>query len=79
MATNPVTAVNKDTVQKTTGIGVEAVVVESTLILHITVGNTEYVPIRANTEGPQNMATKRTRFCVTRFRAMRETAPDRLG
>ena len=40
MATNPVTAVEKDVEHKTTGIGAEAVAVEPTVILHITVGHT---------------------------------------
>ena len=38
-ATNPVTAVKEDASHKTTGIGAEAVVVKSTVILHITVGH----------------------------------------
>ena len=45
-ATNPVTAIEEDTEHKTTGIGAEAVVVEPTSILHITVVHTECVPIR---------------------------------
>ena len=45
-ATNPVIAVQEDAVQKTTEIGEEAVVVKQILILHITVGHTECVPIR---------------------------------
>ena len=40
-ATNTVTAVEEDAAHKTTEIGAEAVVVEPTLILHITVGHTE--------------------------------------
>ena len=47
---------------KTMEIGVEAVVVEPTVILHIAVGHTEFVPIWAKTEGPQKMATKRTQY-----------------
>ena len=39
-ATNPVTAVEEEAEHKTTEIGMEAVVVEPTLILHITVGHT---------------------------------------
>ena len=39
-ATNPVIAVEEDAAQKTTGIYAEAVVVEPTVILHITVGHT---------------------------------------
>ena len=52
--TNTVTAVKEYTVHKTTGIGTEAVVVEPTVILHVTVGNTECViqePIRCPPKG----------------------------
>ena len=59
-ATNPVTAVEEDADHKTTGFGVEAVVVDPTVILHITVGHTECVSIRENNAGPHQMATKRT-------------------
>ena len=38
-ATNPVPAVEEDAVHRTTGIGAEAVVLEPTVILHITVGH----------------------------------------
>ena len=69
----------EDAAQKTTGIGVEAGVVKPTVILHITAGQTECVPIRVKTTGPQQMATKRTRYGVTRFCSAKETAPDRLG
>ena len=78
-ATNPVTAVKEDADHKTMEIGVEAVVVEPTVILHIAVGHTEFVPIWAKTEGPQKMATKRTQYGASRCRAGRETEPDRLG
>ena len=44
MATNPVIAVREDAAHKTTGIGAEAMVVEPTVILHITAGHTECVP-----------------------------------
>ena len=65
-ATNPVTAVKEDEEYKTTGIGADAVVVEPTVILHITFGHTENVPILANTAGPQQMPTKMTQYGVTR-------------
>ena len=52
MATNPVITVEENAAHKTTGIGAEAVVVNSTLILHITVGHTECVPIQVKTAGP---------------------------
>ena len=78
-ATSPVTVVEKDVSHKTTGIGAEAVVVEPTVILHITVGHTECVPIRVNTAGPQKMATKITWYGVTRYWSVKETAPDRSG
>ena len=69
--TNPVTAVEEDVAHKTIEIGAEAVVVEPTLILKITVGHTECVPIRIKTEGPQQMATKSTCYGVTRCMAVR--------
>ena len=77
--TNPITAAEEGAEHKTTEIGVEAVVVKPTVISHITVGNTECVPIQVNTTGTQQMATKRTRYGVTRCRAVRETAPSRSG
>ena len=49
-ATNTDTVVQDYTEHKTAGIGAEAVVVEPTVILHITVGHTECVPIRSNIE-----------------------------
>ena len=61
-ATNSVTAVEGDMDHKTTGIGAEAVVVEPTIILHINVGHTECMPIRAKTSGTQNISTKRTQY-----------------
>ena len=63
--TNPFIEVKEYAAQKTTGIGAEAVVVEPIVILHITVGHTECVPIRAKTAGPQKKDTKRTRCVVT--------------
>ena len=60
-------------------IGVEAVVIDPTVILHITDGHTECVPIRVNNSGPQKITTKRTQYGVTRCWAVRETAPDRSG
>ena len=39
--TNLVIAVEEDAAHKTTGIGAEAVVVDQTVILHITIGHTE--------------------------------------
>ena len=65
--------------KKKTGIGAEAVVVEPKLILHVTVGHTECVPIQENIAGPQQMATKRTHNGVIRCGAVIETAPDRSG
>ena len=59
-ATNPVTAVKEDAEHKATRIGAKALVVEPTVISHITVEHTGCVPIRAKNEGPQNMATKST-------------------
>ena len=44
--TNPIITVKEDAVQNTTGVVAEAVVVEATVILHITVGHMECVPIR---------------------------------
>ena len=76
---NKVTAAEEDAEHKIMGIGAEAVVVEPTVILHITVGHTECVPIREKTAGIQNIATKRTQYGVTRCRVLRETAPDRSG
>ena len=61
------------------GIGAEAVVVELLVILHITVGHTECVIIGVKTAGPHNMATKRTRYVVTIYQAVKETAPESLG
>ena len=77
--TNPVTAVEEDAAHKTTGIGAEVVVVEPTVILHITIGHTECVPIREKTAGPQQMDTKRTQYGVTRCQAVIETEPYRWG
>ena len=76
--TNKIIAVKKDEVHNTTGIGAEAVVVESTVIVHITVGHTECVPIRAKTAGTHHISTKRTQYGVTRCRLVREITPDRL-
>ena len=59
MAINPVTAVEEYREHKTAVIGAEAVVVEPTVILQITVEHTEYVPIRAKIAGPQRMFTRR--------------------
>ena len=53
MATNQVIAVEEDVVHKTTVIGADAVVVDPIVILHITVGHTEYVPIREKNARPQ--------------------------
>ena len=78
-ATNPVSAFEEDVAHKTTGIGTEAVVVEPTVILHITDGHTECVPIQIKTAGPQKMAVKRAQYDVTICRAVKETAPDRSG
>ena len=51
--TNQVIKVEEDAAHKKTGIGVEDVVVDPTVILHITVEHTECVTIRENTAGPQ--------------------------
>ena len=37
------------------------------------------MPIQDKTAGPHNMAKKRMQYGVTRFRAVRETAPGRSG
>ena len=58
---NKVTAAEEDAEHKIMGIGAEAVVVEPTVILHITVGHTECVPIRAKTAGPRHTDNRRTR------------------
>ena len=58
MATNPVIAVEGDAAHKTTGIGAEAVVFDPTVILHITIGNTECVPIQTKTSGTQQKDKK---------------------
>ena len=50
-STNPVIVFKEDLAHKTTGIGAEAVVAEPTVILHITVGHTECVPIRSRIAG----------------------------
>ena len=60
-------------------IGAEAVAVDPTVILHITVGHMEFFPIREKTAGPQQMPTKSTQYCVTRCQAVKETAPESLG
>ena len=78
-ATKPVTAVEEDAEHKTMGIGVGDVVVYPTVILHLTVGHIECLPIREKTAGPQKMDTKRMEYSVTRCWAVRENAPDRSG
>ena len=67
-ATNPFIKVEEEAAHKTTVIDAEAVVFDPTVILHITVGHTECVPIRLNTSGPHQMYTKRMRYGVTRCR-----------
>ena len=79
MATNSVTAAEEEVYHKTMGIGADAVVVEPTVILRITVGHTEYVSIQENIAGPQRMTTRRTQYAVIRCREVRETAPDMSG
>ena len=59
-ATNQVTAVEEYAVHKKKIIGADAVMTETTIILHITVGHTECVLIRSKTAGPHRMASKRT-------------------
>ena len=78
-ATNPVTVVKEDAVHRTTGIGVEDVGVNPTVILHTTVGHTECVPIGVKTAGLKQVATKRTRYGVPRCQAVKVTATDRSG
>ena len=78
-ATNPVTAAKDDEDQKTTEIGTEATVAEPTVILQITVGHTECVPIRAKIAVPQRMDTRRTHYSVIRCQALIETALDISG
>ena len=77
--TNTVIVVEEDATQKTTGIGAGAVVVEPTVILHITVGHMECVTIRAKNTGTQKTDTKRKRCGVTRCRELKDTAPVRSG
>ena len=78
-ATNPVTVVEEDDEHKIMGIRADAMVVEPTVILHITVGHTECVPIRSNTTGPRQMVTTRTQCGVKICRVVKETAPDSSG
>ena len=52
---------------------------EPIVILQISFGNTEYMPIPEKTTGPQQMATKRTQYGVTRFWLVRENSHDRFG
>ena len=59
------------------GISAEAVVVKSTVILHLTVGHTKCVSIQAKNTGPKKTDTKRTRCGVTRFQKVKENAPER--
>ena len=79
MEATKIMEVKEDAAHKTTGISGEAVVVETTVILHITVGHTEFLPIRVKTALPHKMSTKRTRYGVTIFREVIETAPDSSG
>ena len=79
MVTNINIAIEEDAVHNTKGIGAEAVLVESTLILHITVGHTAYVPINENTAGPRKTDTIRTRCGATRFWELSKTAPYKSG
>ena len=76
---NTIIAVKEDVVYNTTVIGAEAVLVDSTVILHITFGHTECVPIQTNTSVPRQIDTRRTRCGATRFQKVRETASDRSG
>ena len=78
-ATNPFTAVEEEEAHKTAGIGAEDMIVDLAVILHITVGHTEFLPIRVKTALPHKMSTKRTRYGVTIFREVIETAPDSSG
>ena len=78
-ATNPVTAVEEDADHKKTGIFTEVAVVEPTVILHITVGHIECVPILAKISGTQRMATRRMQYGVMICWEVRETTPDSLG
>ena len=74
-ATNPFIKVEEEAAHKTTVIDAEAVVFDPTVILHITVGHTECVPILANTSGTQQTDTKRTCCDITRCQEVKETAP----
>ena len=78
-ATNPVIMVEEDAAHKTTVIVVEAMVVDPTVILHITVVHTECVPIWSKTAGPHQTDTKMTRCGVTRYQEVKETSPDSSG
>ena len=69
--TNPVTAVKEDAEKKTMGIGAEAMLLEPTVILQITVGHIESLPIHAKPAGPHHISTKRTQYGATRCRAVR--------
>ena len=77
--TNKIIVVEEDAVHNTAGIGAEAVVGMSTVILHITVGHTECVPIRSKTSGTWQTDTRRTRCGATRCLEVRKTAPARSG
>ena len=77
--TNPIITVKEGAVDKTTGIGAEVVVVNPTVILHITVGHTECVLIQENTVGHQQTDTRRMRCGATGCWYVRKNAPDRSG
>ena len=79
MVKNQIIALEEDVVHNTTGIGADVMVVKSTVILHITVGHTECVPIRAKTGGPWNTDTRRMRCVTIRCQEVSKTAPDRSG
>ena len=77
--TNKIIAVEDDALHNTTGIGTEALVVKSTVILKITVGHTDCVPIWTNNPGPRYTDTIRTRCGEIICWGVRKTAPDRSG
>ena len=75
MATNQVTAFKEDTLHKKKW----ELEQRPRVILHITVGHMEFVPIWVNNSGPQQISTKSTRYSITKYWVARETASDRSG
>ena len=77
--TNKIIAVEEDAAHNTMGIGAEAVVAKSAVILHINVGHTECVTIRENTAGSRKTETIRMWCGTIRFQEVSKNAPDRSG